>query len=77
MRIIMITFNFDQFLLDNRLGIYELADKSSIKVQTLYAVKNRGTIKMKFLRRLERHFGDLSKYIVTNSEQLLQQKGIL
>ncbi|MDQ7818806.1 MAG: hypothetical protein RDU14_17395 [Melioribacteraceae bacterium] len=79
----MITFNFDQFLLDKRLGLYELASKTSIPVQTLYAVKNRGTVKMKFIRRLEKKFGDLTPYITItkqengysiNSEQLLPQK---
>jgi len=70
----MITFNFDQFLLDNRLGIYELADKSSIPVQTLYAIKNRGTVKIKFIRELERHFGDLSNYITINSKRSLPRK---
>lgn len=70
----MIIFNFDQFLLDNRLGIYELAECANIPVQTLYAVKNRGTVKMKFIRRLEKKFGDLSTYITINSERSLQQK---
>lgn len=69
----MYRFNLEYFLLDKRITIHELASLLKIPVQSLYAIKNRKTIKLKMLRYLEQHFGDCSKYLVFNSEKLSQQ----
>jgi DNA-binding Xre family transcriptional regulator len=59
----MFEFNLDQFLLDKRLGVYELSEQTGISFQTLYSVKSRGTARIRFIRQLENIYGDLSLYI--------------
>lgn len=58
-----ITFNLAKFLFDKRMTIKELAILTSVTRTAIWQMKERGTIKMSFLRKLESHFGDCSKYL--------------
>ncbi len=58
-----ITFNLAKFLFDKRMTIKELATLTGMTRTAIWQMKERGTIKMSFLRKLESHFGDCSKYL--------------
>lgn len=58
-----ITFNLAKFLFDKRMTIKELATLTGMTRTAIWQMKERGTIKMNFLRKLESHFGDCSKYL--------------
>ena len=62
----MTPFNFKQFLLDQRLTTKELAQKMGELYVTISVMVKRGTIKLSFLRELEKRFGNLQKYIEVN-----------
>lgn len=62
----MTPFNFKQFLLDQRITTKELAQKMGELYVTVSVMVKRGTIKLSFLRELEKRFGNLQKYIEVN-----------
>lgn len=58
-----ITFNLAKFLFDKRMTIKELAILTGMTRTAVWQMKERGTIKMSFLRKLESNFGDCSNYL--------------
>lgn len=62
----MIQFNFTQFQTDQRITTKELAKKMGQLYVTISIMVRRGTVKLSFLRELEKRFGNLQKYIEAN-----------
>lgn len=60
----MIQFDLDRFLKDHHYGVSELVPLVGMTYMAIVKIKKRGTVKPKFIRHLESHFGDCSKYII-------------
>ncbi len=61
-------FDLSAFLIENRLTIPDLAAAMNVHVDTVYKIQRRRTVKMSFLKSLEKQFGDCSKYIKTTEK---------
>jgi len=59
----MIGFDLDRFLKEQKLSAKEFADRVDCSIATVYFIKERGTIKPTFLRKLEEVYGDCSQYL--------------
>jgi hypothetical protein len=60
----MLNFNLELFLHERRLSIGDLSREVSLPYKSIDIMARRGTVKPKFIRLLESHFGDCSKYII-------------
>jgi hypothetical protein len=61
------TFNMCEFLFDKRMLTHDLANITDKTNAAIWYMRKRGTIKVSYLRTLESHFGDCSKYINKNT----------
>lgn len=59
----MIIFDFNQFLIDKRLSVQDVAKKVGLDDATLYRNKQSGRIKPRTLKILEDHYGPLETYV--------------
>lgn len=59
-----ISFNMNEFCISNRITLPELAEKTKHSYVGVWEMAKRGTIKLSYLRTLETHFGDCSRYII-------------
>ncbi|HEX2868764.1 MAG TPA: hypothetical protein VHO03_17115 [Ignavibacteriales bacterium] len=59
-----IKFNLNRFCFDHRLTLPELSAKTNIPYQTVWGMMRRESVKLSFIKILESHFGDCSRYII-------------
>lgn len=57
-------FNFNLFLIEKRLTVKQLAEKTGVHADTIYKSIRNGSIKMRTLQLIELSFGDCSNYII-------------
>ena len=62
----MLQFDFNSFLFAKRLSLMDVAKAMKLHLRSVQIMRDRGTVKPSFLRKLETKYGDLSRYIIAD-----------